>query len=102
MLSNIILSPITLEELRGLISSSVSQSVEAGLSQLRQSGKEQEAKGFLKLTDVSKLLKVSKVTIHAWKKAGLLPFYRIGRRVYFKESEVLEAMKKIDRKGQHR
>lgn len=99
MLSKIILSPITLEELQTIISSSVTQSLESGLCRIHQSAPEQAASGFLKLADVSKLLKVSKVTIHAWKKEGLLPFYRIGRRVYFKESDVLEAMKKIDRKG---
>jgi hypothetical protein len=32
------------------------------------------------------------VSIHAYKKKGL-PFYRVGRKVLFKKSEVLEFMK---------
>jgi excisionase family DNA binding protein len=40
---------------------------------------------------------VSRITIHRWTKDGKLPAYRIGRRVYYKESEVLEAVKVINK-----
>ena len=50
----------------------------------------------LKVVDVAKLLKVSKVTIHQWKKKGLIPFTRISNKVYFNKKDVLSALKKIN------
>lgn len=38
-------------------------------------------------------LNCSKVTLHNYKKKGL-PYYRIGRKLLFKKSEVLEFMRK--------
>ena len=42
---------------------------------------------------VSKLLGVSLVSIHKWKKDGKLKFYRFGTRIRFKKSEVLQTDK---------
>lgn len=44
------------------------------------------------ITQLQVFLSCSKVTIHAYKKKGL-PYYRIGRKVLFKKSEVLEFMR---------
>jgi excisionase family DNA binding protein len=49
----------------------------------------------LTIPEVCTLLKVSKPTIHTWKREGRLPFHRIGAKVYFKEKEVIEAMKGV-------
>jgi len=46
------------------------------------------------IASLSKELGVSRVTINAWMKAGELPYIRIGRRVYFQRSAILEAGKK--------
>ncbi|MCF8369435.1 MAG: helix-turn-helix domain-containing protein [Bacteroidales bacterium] len=35
------------------------------------------------------MLNISKVTLHNWKKAGKIPFYRINRRLYFRRSEIV-------------
>jgi excisionase family DNA binding protein len=45
---------------------------------------------------VAKLLNVSLSTVHTYKKLGIIPFHRIGRRVYFRESEVLASLRKIN------
>ena len=45
-----------------------------------------------KIDEIAELLSVSKVTIHDWKRKGKVPFHRIGSRVYFKKSEVLESL----------
>lgn len=42
----------------------------------------------LKIKDVAVLFKISKVTVNAWMKSGKLPFYRIGRRVFFKREDL--------------
>ena len=34
---------------------------------------------------------ISKTTLSDWKKRGLVPFIRLGRRVYFEREKVLEA-----------
>ena len=34
---------------------------------------------------------ISKTTLTQWKKRGLVPFVRLGRRVYFERERVLEA-----------
>lgn len=52
----------------------------------------------LSIADVQELFKVSKVTIHKWKKMGLIPYYKMNRKLYFKKSEILEAMSQKKRK----
>ena len=46
----------------------------------------------LNIDQCAKFLGCSTVSIHNYKKQGL-PFYRIGRKVLFKKSEVLSFMK---------
>jgi excisionase family DNA binding protein len=46
----------------------------------------------LNVEEVCKFLRVSKVTIHKWKKKKLIVSYRIGRRIYFKKHELIKAM----------
>lgn len=46
----------------------------------------------LSIEEVANLLGVSKVTIHHRKRMGKIPFYRSGRRIYFKKSEVLASL----------
>lgn len=48
---------------------------------------------FLTVKEVSKLLGVSQVTIHQWKKDGKLRFHRFGSRVRFLRSDVLDKEK---------
>lgn len=54
----------------------------------RESVKEE----ILSIEDVQKIFNVSKVTIHKWKKKGLIPFYKMNRKVYFKRSEIFDSM----------
>jgi excisionase family DNA binding protein len=48
--------------------------------------------------EVSVLLQVSLVTIHNWTKQSILNPYRIGNKLRFKESEVLEALQSVNSK----
>jgi hypothetical protein len=52
----------------------------------------------LKIEDAVKLFRVSKVTLHKWRKKGLLPYHRISSRIYFKKSELNDALQYITRK----
>jgi len=53
----------------------------------------------LTIEQVVKMLHISKPTLHTWKKQGILPFERMGRRVYFKRGAVMAAMKSINLKN---
>lgn len=57
-----------------------------------------EPEDLLSIEDIQKIFKVSKVTVHKWKKKGLIPFYKMNRRVYFKKSEVIDSMNHKKRK----
>lgn len=48
---------------------------------------------YLSSDNVIELLKISKVTLHNWKKKGLIKSHRIGRRVYFKKQDLEQAIK---------
>lgn len=48
--------------------------------------------------EVCELLKISTVTTHNWAKAGILKPYRIGNKIRFKESEVLDALQVVERR----
>jgi len=48
---------------------------------------------YLSQREAAKFLRISLPTIISWKKARKIPFYQHGRKILFKKSEVLEAMK---------
>ncbi len=52
----------------------------------------------MSIDETCKFLQVSKVTIHKWKKKKLIVSHRIGRRIYFKKQELLEAMNSMTSK----
>lgn len=51
-----------------------------------------QADELLNIEEAGKLLHVSKVTIHKWKKNKRIESYRIGRKIYFKKQELLDAL----------
>lgn len=46
----------------------------------------------MSMDETCQFLRVSKVTIHKWKKRRLIFSHRIGRKIYFKKQELVEAM----------
>lgn len=89
MTNNILLSPISLDELETRL---VSRFKTELLSTAPQTSKETEDE-FLTAKQVSKLLGVSLVTLHKWKKEGKIKFHRFGTRIRFKRSEILNVEK---------
>jgi excisionase family DNA binding protein len=45
----------------------------------------------MSITDVCREFGISKTTLNEWKNKGIVPFRRLGRRVYFERDAVLEA-----------
>ncbi|MEM7104871.1 MAG: helix-turn-helix domain-containing protein [Bacteroidota bacterium] len=51
-----------------------------------------EEEELLTVNEVADLFGVTAVTIHSWKKKKILAFHRIGGRVRFKKSEIMEKL----------
>ncbi|MDI1234963.1 MAG: helix-turn-helix domain-containing protein [bacterium] len=45
-------------------------------------------------TETVALLRISKVTLQKWMKTEKVPYLRMGRKVYFKKTEVMKALNK--------
>lgn len=87
------------EELKNLIQEAIA---DYNSSENAKSINEEHGEPLLKIDEVKELLKVSKVTIHKWKKDGKIPYHRISNRIFFKKSEILESLKSSEfnhRKG---
>ena len=85
---------LTPNEFKELISNAVLEVVEK-INRPNQQTEDQ----LLRLNDLANLLNVSKVTIHNWKKSGLIPFYRMSNKIYFKKNEVIESLKKANNRS---
>jgi excisionase family DNA binding protein len=90
-----IFTNLSTQELSDLISQAVKDSIGSELNSHPEHKPEEE---LLSIEDISKIFRVSKVTIHKWKQKGLIPFYKMNRRVYFKKSEIVESLKNKKRK----
>ena len=88
-MQNILLSPVPIDQLRSIIS----ETVNTAFQNQKNPEVKQEEDPFLKIGEVCKILGVSRVTVHTWKRKGILPFHRISRKIYFKKSDVLAALK---------
>lgn len=49
--------------------------------------------------EVADMFGISLVTLHQWMKEGILPYYTLNRRVYFKKSEIFKAMEQFKKNG---
>ena len=56
--------------------------------------KSEDDEVFLNPAETVKLLRISKVTLQKWMKANKIPYLRMGRKVYFKKSEVIKTLHK--------
>lgn len=94
MINQMLLTSITIDDLKIVISQSISDELQKFKSQTPETNDCE----LIKIDEVAKMLNVSKVTVFAWKKAGKIPFYRIANKVYFKKNEVIESLKKIEKR----
>lgn len=81
----IILFPIPIDELEKRFRAIVRQE----LASSHLEGCSEEKTEMITVKDVAKLLGVSQVTVHQWKKDGKLKYYRYGSRIRFKKSDIL-------------
>lgn len=80
------------------LESKILQGVQSQLQELKSSFQPKEPTEYLTRQEVSELLKVNLSTVHNWTKNGTLVSYGIGgSRIYYKRSEVEEALVKLEK-----
>ena len=90
-----IFTSLNVEELTDIIRKCLS---EMAINGNRETVNVAPSDDLLNIEDIQKIFNVSKVTVHKWKKKGLIPFYKMNRKVYFKKSEVIDSMSHKKRK----
>ncbi len=68
----------------------IENAVAKALNKQIQSGNKESELELLSTQELSERLKVSKPTIHKWKKAGKIPFRKISRKLYFNYDDVIK------------
>lgn len=90
---------ITKTEIQGIEASTLLthfQNLETRLSELLKTVKPQPETQLLTRQEVAKWLDISLPTLHAWTKSGILQAYRIGNKVRYKKSEVMDSLQSIN------
>lgn len=54
----------------------------------------QEDERLLTTEEACKMAQISRPTLHRWKKAGLVPYVKIGKNVRYKHSDLIETLNK--------
>jgi len=79
------LIPLTEEELKELIKSSLQEVI-------AENGPNRQRKELLTFKEVTSLLGISASTLNNWKRDGKIPFHRMGGRILFKYAEIVESL----------
>ena len=90
-MQDIILSPISFEQLK----TAISEAVRNELNQFKdfEPAKHPE---FITRKETAQILGISQVTLHEWTKSGKVKGYRIGSRVRYNREEVFQSFNRIN------
>lgn len=72
------------------------ENIVAELKKNEKTVEQQPQERLLTTSEACKFLRCSKPTLHRWKKAGIVPFVRLGTNIRYKESDL---KKLIETKG---
>jgi excisionase family DNA binding protein len=92
MESQIFLAGVSLQQLAEAVAPAIASLLQPQVVQQLEPLNE-----FISRDEVCKILKFNKVTLHKHTKTGRLKAYGIGNRVLYKRSEVLEAVKPLNK-----
>lgn len=95
VMQKIILEGITIDEFRSLLKEIIQEH--------SQINTKKEGEILLSTEEARKVWQpaISKVTLHRWTQNGLIPVHRIGGRVYYKRSEIINASKTFNKYGKY-
>ena len=90
-----ILTSLDQNEFKNLISQTVSNAVQLELSKVSHSETPTQ-KQFFSRQETAKMLGISLVTLDSYIKAGFINAFRLGYKIRFKHSDILQALTKIN------
>jgi hypothetical protein len=89
MLQNLNLVHVSIEDMASIIREVVATELQKVKEFVSLTPREDETEKILTRDDVCKLMKVTYTTLFNWNKDGILVNHKVGRRVYYKESDVM-------------
>jgi DNA-binding transcriptional MerR regulator len=84
---------LTTKDLESLFS----QAIKNELKSVKEHLQTKQPNNYLTRKEVAEMLKIDLSSVHNWSKKGILNPYQIGNRVYYKLSEVENAIIKLNR-----
>ena len=93
-MDNIIFSTIQRDELVQDIAQEVLTGIQELFNQKAQTS--DESIDYITRKETAQLLNVSLVTLSSWTKKSILKSYKIGSRVLYKKSEVIQSLQHVD------
>lgn len=99
-MKNLILSPIDIDILVDRIVSKVTENVINAVKD-DKNREQQTQPEYLTGKQVNELLSIANTTRHKYVREGLLIKHRIGGKVLYKRSEVLDALRKMEQKRKY-
>ena len=90
-----ILTSLDPNEFKNLISQTVSNAVQLELSKVSQTETLVQKQIFSR-QETAEILGISLVTLDSYIKAGFIDAFRLGHRIRFKHSDILQALTKIN------
>ena len=91
MVQQVILTQLSIEQLQNVINNAV----QTGLAQFKPTQPEQT--NLLTRKQVCEILNITAPTLHEWTKNGTVTAYKVGTRVRYKQTEVLNTLQRVQR-----
>lgn len=91
MNDKVILTSLPVEEIEGIITRAVQESI----SMLLTAQPQGDPSELVTRKEAALLLGVSLPTLHDYTTRGIIPGYRIGTRVRYKKGEILDCLRKV-------
>ena len=92
-MEQLILIPFPIDKFRELLSDVLDQKLKLiyELNEAKSSGEENDP--LLNPAEAAKLARVCKATLRAWENRDIITGHRVGRKVYYVQSELIDAIK---------
>lgn len=91
---NMILIPLPLADFQELLETSLRQVLQTDSPPVEKA-EHSAAEPLLTIEEAAAYFGRSRQTIHEWKRKGIIPFHRISGRIYFKQSELAQSLRKV-------
>jgi excisionase family DNA binding protein len=95
-MTQLFLSGISFDDFQNSIKTIVQNEVQKIVTELSGINQEPINPEFLTRKETAQILGVSLVTLHEWTKNGVIPARRIGTRIRYQKTDILQSLKQIE------